>query len=397
VVQLYGKDLSLKQLRARTGSLAQFAGVRPFTLEAGAEQGVRCLEFRTGTGFSFTVLLDRGMDIGDANHRGASLGWHSPTGFRHPSFNEPESENGFGVMRSFSGLLMTCGLDHILGASDEDARHFNYPHRDRINMPLHGRAGFTPATLGGFGLEERKRPNGEDELVLWCQGEIRQAAVFGENLRLVRRIEARVGESAFTLHDRVDNLGFSPTPHMFMYHINLGYPVLDEGSRYLAPVTDCLWTAHEPTAQRVGYRTQAAPQHPFEEQVYEHQVAADAQGRVPVALVNDGFDSGRGGDPGLGFAVEYQHDMFPSLYQWQCLQSGLYAFGIEPSTNHVLGRQFARERQQLQWLEHGDRRDYETRFSVLDGSNEIKVFEQQVENIAKPLASEFVTPSGRWR
>ncbi len=46
------------------------------------------LEFRTGTGFRFTVLVDRALDVADCEFRGAAIGWHSPSGFRHPGLHE---------------------------------------------------------------------------------------------------------------------------------------------------------------------------------------------------------------------------------------------------------------------------------------------------------------------
>ena len=69
--------------------------------------------------------------------------------------------------------------------------------------------------------------------------------MFGEDLQLIRRIEAKIGESTFTIKDRVVNHGFYRTPHMLLYHINIGYPVLDEGSKFLAPIKHTIWASHE--------------------------------------------------------------------------------------------------------------------------------------------------------
>ena len=46
-----------------------------------------------------------------------------------------------------------------------------------------------------------------DECVLWAEGVVRQAAVYGEAMELRRRIEAKVGESRFMVHDEVVNVG----------------------------------------------------------------------------------------------------------------------------------------------------------------------------------------------
>jgi len=118
MTSLVGQDLSRAQIMARTGNVAAFGGVRLITLSDGLERGVRMLDFRTGSGLHFTVLVDRAMDIAEVAHNGRAIGWQSPTGFRNPALFEPEGEDGLGFTRSFSGFLATCGLDHILGPEE---------------------------------------------------------------------------------------------------------------------------------------------------------------------------------------------------------------------------------------------------------------------------------------
>ena len=386
---LYGHELTRRQVREHAGMLSQFAGVRLVTLGDGVERGERMLEFRTGTGLRFTVAVDRGLDIAECEYKGAAIGWHSPTGFRSPSLHEHEGEGGLAWLRSFSGLLATCGLDHILFMDEEEAAHYHYAPRKTVSHSIHGRVATIPARLTGYGEAWQG-----DECTLWCEGVVQQSAVFAEDLHLVRRIEAKVGGNEITLHDRVVNHGFYRTPHMFLYHINVGHPVLAEGSRYLAPVAHTVWAAHEDSyrTQDVGYRTCPAPRHPFHEQVWEHAMAADGEGLVPVALVNDDFDGGRG----LGLLVETRKEEFPCQFEWQNFQAGQYAFGIEPATNHVLGKPFAKERGELIWLEHGEERCYLTRLAVLDGQDAIRAVEGRIRDLAAQPDEEYPQPMGQW-
>ena len=387
MVQLQGRRYSRRDLAAHGGMLSQFAGVRLMTLGDGVERGIRMLEFRTGSGLRFTVLIDRAMDIADCDHRGRAIGWHSPAGFRHPGLHEYEGEGGLSWLRSLSGLIVTCGLDHILFMDEDDASHYHYGPRAKAASSLHGRIGTIPARLTGYG----ERWDG-DECVLWAEGIVQQSTVFGEDLHLIRRIEATVGGDEIRLHDRVVNHGFYRTPHMYCYHINVGHPVLAEGARYLAPIRDVVWAAHAGEAYRAqgcGYRTLAAPQYGFHEQVWQHELACDADGAVPVALVND--------DAGLGFLVETRKHQFPCHYEWQNLQAGHYALGIEPSTNHVHGKPFARQRDELIWLDHGDERRYDTRLAVLDGAESIADAEARIRAIAVQPDEEYPDSSGNYR
>ncbi len=389
MVALYGGDLTRRQVAASAGMLSQYAGVRLMTLGDGVERGVRMLEFRTGSGLRFTVLVDRALDIADCEYRGAAIGWHSPSGFRNPGLHEYEGEGGLAWLRSFSGLIVTCGLDHILLMHTEDADRYHYAHRKSVESSIHGRVSTIPARLTGYG-----EVWDGDECTLFCEGIVQQSTVFGEDLHLIRRIEAKVGGNEILLQDRVVNHGFYRTPHMLLYHINVAHPVLAEGSRYLAPIAHSVFAAHAQAyqAQGVGYRTMPGPRSPFQEQVWEHWLEADGDGLVPVALVNDAFDGGRG----LGFLVETRKSEFPCQFQWQNYQAGHYTMGIEPSTNHVLGKPFAQERGELICLDHGEERSYTTRMAVLDGREQIAATERRIRAIAAQPDTDYPELTGRW-
>lgn len=384
MVELYGQDLTRRQVAERSGSVGQFAGVRLMELSDGLERGVRMLEFRSGTGLRFTVLVDRAMDIADCEYRGQAIGWHSPAGFRHPGLHEYEGEGGLAWARSFSGLMVTCGLDHILFMNEVPADSYFYGPKQTVSHSLHGRVGTIPAKLTGYG----DRWEG-DRCFLWAEGVVQQAAVFGEDLHLVRRIEIEVGTNDIALSDRVVNHGFYRTPHMYCYHINVSYPLLDEGARYLAPIEEVVWAAHagdDYRKQGVGYRTAPGPQRNFHEQVWQHELAADGEGRVSVALVNDRL--------GLGFEVVTRKDQFPCLYEWQNYQAGQYALGIEPSTHHVLGNLAARKRGEMIWLEHGEERRYDTVMRVLPDASAVTEAEKRILSAAAQPAEDYPQPTG---
>src|SRR6476620_11836148 len=75
MAELFGQRWSRGELERRIGHLSQLGGVRLLASDNGPSRGVRLIEFRTGTGFMFEVALDRGMDVGRAEYRGASLAW----------------------------------------------------------------------------------------------------------------------------------------------------------------------------------------------------------------------------------------------------------------------------------------------------------------------------------
>jgi hypothetical protein len=101
MVNLFVQTLTRREVAERCGALSQLAGVRLMTLGDGVERDLRMLEFRTGSGLRFTVLVDRAFDIADCEFKGHAIGWNLPSGFRHPGLHEYEGEDGLAWTRSF--------------------------------------------------------------------------------------------------------------------------------------------------------------------------------------------------------------------------------------------------------------------------------------------------------
>ena len=110
---LWGTAYPRAELMRRVGRLDQVAGVRLVTLGDGLGRGVRLLEFRTGTGFAFDVVVDRAFDVGRCELGGRPLSWIANPGTVGPWFYE---NTDWGWFRAWGGgMVVTCGLDHTLG------------------------------------------------------------------------------------------------------------------------------------------------------------------------------------------------------------------------------------------------------------------------------------------
>jgi hypothetical protein len=363
MLRIWDKNYRREELLRRVGRLEQVAGVRLVTLGDGAERGVRALEFRTGTGFAFDIVVDRAFDVGRCEISGRPLGWLSGVGFAGPWYYEPE---GLGFFRNFGGgLLTTCGLEHTLFMAEDTAEHYHYPPKKTETFGLHGRISNRPARLTGYG----ERWEG-DECVLWAEGEVLQAAVFGEHLLLRRQIEAKVGESRLKIHDEVENIGYTRTPHMYLYHVNVGFPVVDEGSELIAPARS---VAARGNYSAEDYDKLRAPEAGYVERVFEHELASEGDGNVPLAIVNRAA--------GLGLYQLYNRKQFPHHFVWRMLGEGTYVVGIEPSTNRTAGRLDARERGELIELEAKEKRTYDLELGALEGEDEVNGFAARVASL----------------
>ncbi len=358
--KLWGESFRREHLLRRVGGLEQIAGVRLVTLGDGNERGVRVLEFRTGSGFEFDVLVDRAFDIGRAELSGQAIGWHSGVGFGGPWYEEHDL---LGWVRNWGGgLLTTCGLDHALFGATDTAEQYHWPAKQTESFGLHGRVSSRPAKLVGYG----HRWDGDD-CTLWAEGEVLQASQFGEHLLLRRRIEARAGASNFTIHDEVENVGWDPTPHMLLYHINIGFPVVDQGAEILVPTRSV--SSRDDNATD-GYRMLDAPAPNHYEQAFIHDVIAEADGKVPVGIVNRAR--------GIGAYEIFNNRQLPVHFVWRMLGEGSYVVGIEPSTNLPAGRLDARERGELIILKAGEKRVYDIELGALSGAADLDRFASRV-------------------
>lgn len=339
MAKLFNRTWARSELLSYVGDLSQIAGIRLGEWADGTERGLRIADFRTGSGLTFSVLLDRGMDIGPASFKGMPLAWVSPTGWGHPMYYDPQ---GSGWLRTFgAGLLTGCGLTYLGSPVDDEGE----------SLGLHGRLSHLPAQH--VRVDEAWQA---DECSYWVEGEMRQARVFGENLRLKRRITVELGGNRITLHDVVENLGVIESPLMILYHINLGFPFLDETSELVAephPVAP-RDAAAEPGLQE--WMRFQKPTQDYAEQVFYHDLPADKKGWASIQLVNR--------TRRLGLRIGFQKATLPNLIQWKMMGQSNYVLGIEPANCRVGGRSQERARGTLQFLQPGEQREFRVEIEV---------------------------------
>lgn len=339
---LFNRTWLRTELLKQVGDLSQIAGIELGERSDGSERGLRVADVRTGSGLAFSVLLDRGMDIGPAAYKGLPLAWVSSTGFSHPMYFNPQDTQW---LRTFGAGLMTgCGLT-TAGAAGED---------DGESLGLHGRLSHLPA----WHVSIHEAWDGDD-CSFQVDGEMRQARVFGENLLLKRRISTGLGSNCISVQDVVENLGTAASPLMLLYHINLGFPLLDEASELL---TEPHPVEPRDAAAETGLQDWMRFQKPtpaYVEQVFYHDLPADKNGWASVQLINRSRK--------LGLAVRFQKSTLPNFVQWKMMGQGTYVLGLEPANCQVGGRSQERTRGTLQLLQPGEVRKFLVEIEVSEG------------------------------
>ena len=372
MAEIFGREYRREELLRLTGDMSQIAGTKQYELLEGKGRGVRALDVWTGTGFFFTVVLDRGMDISEARYRGKSLCWKSSTGVVHPHFFDAR---GLEWLRSFfGGLLTTCGLTYCGSPC----------HDQGEDLGLHGRISHVPAdkvcvqeewsgddyVLSVTGKMRESVIGGRRTVI---EGRANRSAVRGENLLLTRTITTRLGESRLWIRDAIENQGYQSAPLMVHYHVNGGFPAVADGARFISPTKDVRPRDEVAGVDKEDYDRFTGPIPGCLEKDYYHEMREDASGLVHCALVNEGIDGG------FGFYVTYRKSELPWFIEWKMMGEGDYVVGMDPANSGVEGRDKERQRGTLQFLEPGETREFDLEIGVLDGKEAVEAFEKLVD------------------
>ena len=192
---------------------------------------------------------------------------------------------------------------------------------------------------------------------------MREAALFGENLVLRRSIETIYGEKSFTLTDEFENESFRPEPLMLLYHINMGWPFLDESMKFYIPTKKVTPRNSDAEGHEDKYNVMEAPIDNEPEYVFFHDIKASPQGNTEVIAVNNNLK--------LGLKISWNTEFLPHFIQWKSLASGDYVVGLEPANSLVNGRKWYEEQNRIHKLDPFAKEKNIIVFTILDGESEI--------------------------
>lgn len=351
-------DMDKKTLLSHMGSVSQVGGLKRYEFAEGRAKGVEAIDVATGTGFDFTILPGRCMDLAWARYKGVPISYMSKAEITASPYLEQGSMEW---LRSFTaGMLTTCGFSNVGGPCEEERRIFG-----RQKYGLHGRLAHIPAN------EVCSRGVWKDgKYVMTAEGIMRQGAVHGENLTLRRTITAMLGEKKLQIHDEIENEGQVKEPLMLLYHMNFGYPLLSCNSRLLTNSVSIKPADAAAEAELAQCKTFHEPMLLRDERCYFHDLKPDEGGRVEIAVVNDELE--------FGAALRFNKNQLPCLTEWKMLAEGEYVLGLEPGNTNPIGRLNAKEAGTLQYLEPGEVRMADIELEILDGADEIAEVEKRI-------------------
>lgn len=332
--------------------------VRKESLRGGPSDGVDAVMLNSGY-LSLTVLPTRGMGIWEGSFRGLTLGWNSPVSQPvHPRFVPMESPNGLGWLRGFNEFLCRCGLtSNGPPGPDPEGNPIESP------LPLHGRI----ANLSAHRVEleiDDSQPG-----TIRLTGVVDESTLFGSNLQLRSTIEMTVGGNDFTIRDVVTNRSAGNAESQLLYHINVGPPFLEEGSRFVTVAPEIVPRDNRAAEGWETWNLCGAPQQGFAEQVYFAKPTSNDRGESFVMLRN------RGGDKAV--SVHFGAKQLPCLSMWKntaAIEDG-YVVGLEPATNFPNHRSFERAQGRVVSLGPGESYETELRIAVHDHLENVAALE----------------------
>ncbi len=340
------------------------------TLRGGRRDGVDLIRVDNGA-LSFAVVPSRGMGIWAGEYRGIRLGWDSPIadGPVHPTFVNLGAAGGLGWLDGFDEWLARCGLENN-GAPYSDSKA-------GTTFPLHGRIANLPAHRVAVHVDDAP-PH-----ALTVEGTVTEARLFGPHLRMTTRLVTLPGSNRLVVRDEFTNLGDSAAGMQVLYHWNFGPPLLEEGSRFVAPVKAVCPRDAAAVSSLGDYATYGAPAPGSAEQVDFFELRGEGpQGRTLAMLRN------RDGDRAV--VLRFARAQLPCFTLWKAtggLRDG-YVTGLEPATNYPNPRPFEEARGRVVSLAPGGSFVAEMTLEVLDTSQGVAAAEAEIQAIQAQGAPE---------
>ena len=337
------------------------AGLKRYTFSDGKARGIEAVDVKTGSGLSFTVLPGRGMDIAWTEYKGIPCSYISKTGIVSTAYYESDKMSWLRTF--FAGLLTTCGLSNVGIPCEEE-----HPVLGKVHFGLHGRISNTEAD--NVCVREEWI---EDKYIMAIAGRMRESVLHGENLVLNRTIETSLGAKSFFLRDVIENEGFDEQPLMILYHINIGYPIIDEKSLFVCNSHEVKPANPRSVEMKDLYKQMQPPVRNEPEHLFFHDFKTMENYETYCGIINPDLE--------LGVFVRYNKLQLQKFSQWKMMAEKEYVLGMEPGNCNPVGRTEAKNNGSIDYLKAGEKKEIDLEIGILSNKNEIDEFLKKVDSL----------------
>ena len=316
------------------GHNSQIEGVEEHRLVGGRGDGLKLLEIHTAAGLDLAVVPDRCCDISRLRFKGVNVSYMSPCGYVAPAYYD-NRESGW--LRSFTaGFLTTCGLNNVGSPNTDEGE----------TLPLHGSIANTPA-------EHSWWTEGEDCFEI--HGEMNDETIFDRKLRLSRCIRVSKTAPELEIEDTVTNTGDRIEPVEILYHMNMGYPLLDEDSVITIPSERVTPRDDHAAEDLENWMRMEKPTPGYQERCYYHTFP-DSRGLAAIW------------QPKLkmGLAITFDAKKLDGFVEWKMMGVRDYVLGLECGNCTPDGRGAMRKSGRLKFLTPGETAAYSVKIRMIE-------------------------------
>lgn len=348
-MDIFGEKLNKNDLLRKIGDISQICDVRSFEYNDGVSKGVRAVSINNSiSGIDMTVLMDRGMDISSLSYKSFPLCFKSKVKETSPIFYE---SSGTEFLRTFhAGFLLTAGLLNTGWPCEDNGESFGL--HDRISN-THAEKIFTDLDW-------------ESENI-FIEGKVRETKWFGDYLELSRRIGISLDKPVINIEDCVENIGYRESPLMILYHLNLGFPLLNSSSRLFIGKASTIADDENSEKYIEEFDKFTNPIDDAKYNLFYHDVSEDSNGNCNIVFSNPAFNK----EEGIGLWIKYKKNELPCLTQMKNMFPGEYICCIEPGSNFVRGRETEKKDGKLRILKPGEKANFKIEIKVLGSNKEI--------------------------
>lgn len=308
------------------GHDTQICGIEEHRLVGGKGDGMRLYEINNGKGLELVVSPDRCGDISRLKYKGINLSYMSPCGYVAPAYYDSIDNHW---LKSFTaGFLTTCGLEAVGSPSVDEGELF----------PLHGSIANQPSEHAYWT---------EDEDFLTVHTLVKDETIFARKLRLDRTIKVSKKANEFEIIDKIINTGDTVEPIEILYHLNMGYPLLDEDSVVTVPADEVIPRDDHAAEDVQNWMNIQKPTPGYRERCYYHKFN-DQNGVASIY------------QPKLGTELSIHFDTreLDAFVEWKMMGYRDYVLGLECGNCYPDGRKAMRESGMLKFLNPGETKEY---------------------------------------
>ena len=187
----------------------------------------------------------------------------------------------------------------------------------------------------------------EDKGLLIIKSVTKDETIFGRKLRLNREIRVSTESNSFTIEDTIENTGGKKEAFEILYHMNMGYPLLDEDSVITIPAQSVSGRDDHATEDIANWMNMEKPQADYQERCYYHKFA-DENGYAEIY------------QPKLDtrLSISFNAKNLDGFTEWKMMGVRDYVLGLECGNCYPDGRNIMRKTGMLKFIEPGDKITY---------------------------------------